>query len=78
MCFSVFDLVDVKMVFEAVEVGAVDGFHCLGHGLLVPKSPKLQAKIFKSRNVTIHFFQSEALWDRQQDAGPSRRLGNLA
>ena len=66
------------MVFEVVEVDAVDGFHCLGDGLMVPKSPKLQAKIFKSRDVTIHFFQSEALWDRQQDVASSRRLENLA
>ena len=35
--FSVFDLVDIKMVFEAVEVGAGGRFHCLGHALMIPK-----------------------------------------
>ena len=72
------NLVDIKILFEAVEVGAVDRFHCLVHGLLALKLPKVQAKLFKSRDVTIHFNQSEALWDRRQDVASSRKLENLA
>ena len=61
-----------------MEVGAVGRFHCLDHGLLALKLPKVQAKLFKSRDVTIHFNQSEALWDRRQDVVSSRKLENLA